>query len=178
MSGKSFRAPVRSYYLREDESVSRTCVWVSWIVLAAGAAAGMACTELTDPDDRPTVIVTDRLEYRPRPWTSVIVTTRTATADTIFDNHCDGGTEGFEYLGRWNGSYGAGRFCDRSQPTLGRDRIPIPPGTVHVDTFFVHETQYTGTWRVQLHLHDYTGALLPIEERISNTFHVEGTWTP
>lgn len=147
-------------------------------VLAAATVLNAGCTESTKPADRLIEVLSDRQSYRAQPPELVVITTRAAIADTIFDDHCGGELQGFEYLGRWNGSYGGGRVCLRGQPIAGRDRIPIPPGTVHMDTFHVNDRAYTGTWRVELNLRDRDGVLFPLEQRISNTFRIEGTWTP
>lgn len=175
MNRVAARAPVRMCGV-EGRPCNRVRIGVLSAVLAAGPAIGIGCTESTKPTDRLIDVSTDRINYRP--YDRIVVSTRVATADTTFDDHCGGGVEGFEYLGTWNGSFGGGRTCLRGQPVAGRDRIPIPPGTVHMDTFYVNERAYTGTWRVELWLRDRAGVLFPLEQRVSNTFRVEGTWTP
>jgi hypothetical protein len=122
-------------------------------------------------------ILTDRTEYRPTE--RVIVTTTNLTGRAVFDDHCGGEVQGFEYLQRWNASYGMGRGCLSRDPGGWRQRsVPIAAGGTHVDTMHINGQAYSGTWRVQLLLLDEAGEPLADAHRVSNTFRVRGGWTP
>lgn len=117
-------------------------------------------------------IRTERSEYRPLEW--IVVTTRNVAGTPVYDDHCGGEVQGLEFLGRWNASYGTGRACLWPDPAKWRSySVVIPPGAVHVDSFHVNGRAYAGTWRVELRLRDESGALLPEEQRVSNTFRVD-----
>jgi hypothetical protein len=119
----------------------------------------------------------DRSSYRQ--LDPVVVTTTNRSARTVYDHHCGGGVEGYEYLRRWNGSYGMSRACvDFGGDGWRAHSVAIAPGGAHRDTLFVSGLAYTGTWRVQLRLLDEAGALLPEPERTSATFRVRGSWAP
>ncbi len=147
------------------------------MLLACAAAAGCrGAAESGVPDGRVGVRV-DRGSYRPLDM--VVVTTTNRSPRTVYDDHCGGGIEGFEYLKRWNGSFGAGRGC--TEPGEGggwAHDVAIAPGAAHRDTLFVSAQAYTGTWRAALSLRDGAGALLPEPERTSGTFRVQGAWAP
>jgi hypothetical protein len=103
----------------------------------------------------------------------IVVTTRNESAAVIYDDHCGGEVQGFEYLGYWNASYGVGRGCSFVESErLPEHQIAIPPGTEHVDVFHVNGHAYAGTWRVELLLRDAAGNELPLRRRVSNTFRV------
>jgi hypothetical protein len=113
------------------------------------------------------------------PVEPIIVTTVNQSGRTIYDDHCGGGVQGYELLRRWDASFGVSRAClwrDGSGPrSYG---VAIPAGASHVDTLHVNSEAYTGTWRVELYLRDANGARLPLGDRVSNTFRVQGRWTP
>jgi hypothetical protein len=133
------------------------------------------CADSAGPALDSIAIQTDRVEYEPVQL--IIVTTTNRSGSTVYDDHCSGGTEGYELLRRWNGSYGAGRACtDATSRT--NPGVAIPSGTVHSDTFHVNGQSYTGTWRVNLALRMGNGALISEALRVSNTFHVRGNWVP
>ncbi len=144
----------------------------TFVLLALACLALAACHAPSGPNDATVSLTmfTDRMEYRP--LDQIIVTTTNQGGGVVYDDHYTGGVQGFEYLGRWNGSYGESRACvdfGGAQRAFG---IPIPVGTTHVDTFHVNSQSYAGTWRVELGLRDETGALVAEDRRISNTFHV------
>jgi len=112
-----------------------------------------------------------RTEYRPMDL--VVVTTTNRSDQVVYDDHCGGELQGFEFLGRWNGSYGAARACaDVETEQLTNHRVAIPPGATHVDEFHVNGQAYAGSWRVELLLSDAAGRLLPQSARVTNTFRV------
>lgn len=128
----------------------------------------VGCGEGLGPFAR-AAVVTDLKEYRR--GESITVTTLDRSGDDIYDNHCAGVVEGFDYLGYWNGSYGSGRACLPNE--LGDSHLKrIAPGEVHVDYFYVNSMAYEGSWRVQLELQTAGGRRLPLESRVSNTFRV------
>ena len=113
-----------------------------------------------------------RTEYRPMDF--VVVTTTNRSNQVVYDDHCGGEMQGFEYLGRWNGSFGSGRACAEvgtGQP-MDHHLVAIPPGATHVDELPVNDRAYAGTWRVELLLRDAAGRLLPERARITDTFRV------
>ena len=94
---------------------------------------------------------------------------------TLYDDHCGGEVQGFEFLKEWNGSYGVSRSCNKMIPRDNSDMIhPIVPGTTHVDTLHVSGFAYTGTWRVRLWILD--GRRQPVADSLSVTspFQVTG----
>ena len=119
----------------------------------------------------------DRAQYRPAD--PVIVTITNRSGRTIYDDHCGGEVQGYEYLQRWNGSYGMRRLCSALELPYPRTPIiAIPHGATARDTLFVGSTAYTGTWRVMLELRDEANAALPEDQSVSNTFRVQGLWAP
>ena len=142
------------------------------LVVAAAAALAAGCHTPAGGDGVMFRVETDRREYVP--GDAVVVTTRNLSTLVAYDDHCGGEMQGYEFLGRWNASYGMGRACFEGSPR--RSRVPIAPGAAHVDTFYVNAYAYRGTWRVELALVDGTGRLLP--ERASNTFRVQADQAP
>lgn len=143
------------------------------------ALAFLGCRDAAGPEvaDGTVGIRTERTAYRP--LDPVYVRTTNRTARTVYDDHCAGGLEGFEFLHEWNGSYGFGRACLWPEPDAWRTHsVAIPPGATHVDTLYVNGQAYSGTWRVALSLRDGAGDALPAAQRVSNTFRVRGGWTP
>ena len=134
------------------------------------------CAEPTGLVPHSITVQTDRTEYLPVQM--IVVTTLNQSGLVIYDDHCGGETQGFEFLQRWNGSYGEGRMCMDSWSSLANPGVAIPSGTLHSDTFYVNNQSYTGTWRVNLALRNSKGELLPESLRISNAFRVLGNWTP
>ncbi len=147
---------------------------------AAGPAAGASRVRFPHLDGRASDtcrprVRADRESYRPLDM--VVVTTTNRSRRTVYDDHCGGEVQGFEYLGEWNASYGMGRGCDWPDPAAWRTHsVAIPPGATHVDTLHVNGRAYTGTWRVVLTLRDTAGAPLPEGRGISNTFRVRSGW--
>lgn len=150
----------------------------TFVVLTLALAA-TACRDATGIGGEPgnVTIQTDRADYRPMEL--IVVTTINRSGRTVYDDHCGGEVQGFEYLNRWNASYGAGRGCVDHDPRNWRlHSAPIRDRATHVDTLHVNGQAYSGTWRVQLYLRDEAGDPLPEDQRTSNTFHVVGTWLP
>jgi hypothetical protein len=146
------------------------------IVLACAISACGGTGEPSAPGG-PISVRTDRSDYRP--LDVVLVATTNRTGRTLYDDHCGGEVQGFEYLGRWNGSYGSARACLALDADDRRaSRVAIPPGATHLDTMYVNGRAYTGTWRVALDLLDEDGAPLPEERRVSEPFRVHGDWRP
>lgn len=142
-------------------------------------AAVCACADSSGPQSAAGEIAirTDRTEYEPNQL--IIVRTTNRSGRLVYDDHCGGEVQGFEFLKKWNASYGAARGCFNFDPGEWQRRsIAIPNGSVHVDTFHVNGRAYTGTWRVQLYFRDEVGELLPENQSVSNAFRVNGTWSP
>jgi hypothetical protein len=142
--------------------------------------AALGCHDTTAPaaGDRRVTVRTDHIVYRPLEL--VVVTTVNRTGAVVYDDHCGGEVEGYEFLKQWNASYGMARIgFDFDTTTDWRlHSIAIPVGAAHVDTMFVNDRAYTGTWRVTLYLRDESGTALAQDQRTSNTFHVNDTWIP
>jgi hypothetical protein len=142
------------------------------VLIALVSLVTVACGDGgAGPGSQSVAVRTERAEYRP--GNLVVVTTTNRSGRTIYDDHCGGEVQGYEYLEEWDANFGAARVCWEPVPA-----VAIPPGTAHVDTLGVNGQAYTGTWRVELRLLDDAGAPLPEAQRVSNTFRVRGTWAP
>jgi len=148
---------------------------VACMIIAAGA---LACGDAAGPEfGQEITIQTNSSDYEPGQL--IIVTTTNRSDHVVYDDHCGGEVQGFEFLGRWNASYGAMRACylfDRAGAHALE--VPIPGGSTHADTFHVNGQAYSGTWRVRLYLRGENGVSIPESQAVSNTFRVGGTWSP
>jgi len=154
------------------------------IVVALACVVACACDDTSSPEQEPgaqledgdVIIVTDATTYQPTE--SIVVTSTNLSEHTIYDYHCGGEVQGYEFLNRWNASYGMARGCMDTTGGWLAHSVAIPSNSTHVDVFRVNSRAYTGTWRVRLHLLNDKGRPLPEELSISNTFQVQGTWSP
>ena len=144
--------------------------------LLAIAACSDAAPRVVEPEVGGTIdvsITTERSAYK----AGDILLVRTTNRGTgmLYDDHCGGAVEGFEFLKEWNGSYGVSRICNKMIPRDNSDMVhPIPPGTTHVDTLHVSAFAYTGTWRARLSILDGRRQPLPDSLRVTDTFQVAG----
>lgn len=149
------------------------------IVFALACVAALGCGDTSGPqvEHGQVVIRTGATTYQPVQL--VVVTTTNLSGHTIYDDHCGGEVQGYEFLHRWNASYGAARACvDVDARDWRAHSAAIPGNSIHVDTFHVNSRAYSGTWRVRLDLWNEIGMPLPEAQSTSNTFQVHGTWSP
>lgn len=150
-------------------------------MVAVACASLLSCHETSAPwnTDGLLTVITDRTEYQRNQ--KLLVTIRNGTDRLIYDDQCGGEVQGFEYIGKWNASYGESRSCGAvslgsGSAVTGSDwkssSIAIQPGDTYVDTFVINGAAYPGTWRVELSLRDENGQLLRLDQRISNLFVV------
>lgn len=94
--------------------------------------------------------------------------------EVVYENLCGGQLEGFGFIpGEWNGSYGFARVCLYDRGEHGTPGLRgIQPGASVLDTFYVNDQSYAGSWRFNFDLEDRDGDLLPLEHRVSQPFEV------
>ena len=108
------------------------------------------------------------------PLDPVVARISNRSAEVVYENLCGGELEGFGYVpGEWNASYGFARAClAGGGPPKAPYLRPIEPGSSVVDTFYVNDLAYFGSWRFNFDLQDGDGDLLPRARRISEPFQV------
>ena len=151
------------------------------MVLAGACASLFSCHETSAPwnTDGLLTIITDQTEYQRSQ--KLLVTIRNGTDRLIYDDKCGGEVQGFEYVGKWNGSFGDSHSCGlallasssvQSGSEWRSSSIAIQPGGSYTDSFVINSAAYPGTWRVELSLRDENGEPLRLDQRISNLFRV------
>lgn len=176
MSPGTSRVSASGYRASEHKILRQVRLAKRFAILALSVAVATTCTEPTDLNNVSLIISTDRLHYKPSDL--VIVSTHSAATQTIFDDHCAGALQHLQADGTWYRQAVVERHCPEDRPRAGRDRIPILPGTVHLDTFRLGRRHFPGTWRVELQIRNRKGALFPLDQTVSNTFTVEQSRDP
>jgi hypothetical protein len=148
------------------------------MAVAVACVSLFSCHEASAPwnTEGLLTIITDRTDYQRNQ--QLLVRIKNGTDRIIYDDRCGGEVQGFEYIGKWNASYGASRSCGSTGnpplplPDWRASSIAIQPGDTYIDTFPINGAAYPGTWRVELALRDKNGELLRLDQRISNLFLV------
>src|SRR5215207_297373 len=98
-----------------------------FIIPAVACLSALGCATAPEDASPPVTVRTQHTAYRPVEL--VVITTTNPTGATVYDDHCGGEVQGYEFLKRWNASYGVAGGCRDIDATDWRSRsVAIPPG--------------------------------------------------
>ncbi len=146
----------------------RSRLWPRLVTLPLVAFLVGACL---GPDAPSVQVLTDRDHYTY--LDPVLVTVVNETADSVYQELCEGALEGYGNDGyTWSASYGEVHSCANPAGVAISRRRPVPPHGAVSDTFFISALAYSGRWRINLGIYDAAGVKLPETQRISKEFTV------
>jgi hypothetical protein len=148
-----------------------TLIVIPFLVAACSTEAAAPMPPVDEASLQVEVIALAQVAH---PNDPVVARISNGSSEVLYENLCGGQLEGFGFVpGEWNGSYGYGRVCMYDSRENGTSGLrPIQPGASVLDTFYVNDQAYAGSWRFNFDLQDRDGDLLPLERRVSQPFEV------